>query len=459
MLRLLCSLLLVYAVVSPRRSYAQTPTLEDRIAALERRLDSLNVKIPEGQRSIEERVAFLEAKLGGALATQAKANVPALDLAVERREEKPQADAKEPMEMVAMEGGSEEPVSEFRDVVTGYGEFRYGKRSNQDGNAGLGRFVLYFGHRFSPRIRFASALEVEAPQIGETGGGTREVVLGQAFMEFLATPRLSVRSGILLAPIGIINEKHEPMTFNGVNRPLVETYIVPSGWRDVGTGIAGQFGNGWRYRAYVMGGLNAAGFTAEGGIRGGRQGGQAFSNLRNPAQVGRLEYLGIRGLSIGASGYTSRGGFDLKTLNPRVALAEFDGQYVRGRFNLRGLFASVWIRRAGELNELLEHETSTNPNIASRLGGWYIEPAWNLLRSEGHRAWFVFVRQEKFDTQRSMPSGFLPRSEFRSQATVFGTTFHPIQDVVLKLDYVFGRNPNAPGRIGEGLNIGLGWYF
>ena len=433
---------------------AQTPKLEDRVAALERRL-SLSGQAPS-TLTLEERIAALESKIAMAPAS-----------AGERRSEeppRPEVGKQAPplaagiLTDVEMEGDTGEPSGELRDVVSGYAEFRYGKRPNTNGDAGVERFVLYFGHRFSSRLRFSSALEVE-PTADESMGEARKVLLGQAYLEFLATPRLSVRSGILLAPIGIINEKHEPTSFNGVNRPLVETYIIPSCWRDAGIGLTGNFGRAWRYRAYVMGGLNASHFAAEDGIRGGRQGGQFFTNFRNPAQVGRVEYLGLRGLTLGASGYTSKSGFELKRINPRVNITEFDGQYGRGRFNLRGLFAHVWISKAGELNRSIAEESSQRPNIASELGGWYIEPAWNLFSSEGHAELLVFTRYERFNTQLAMPKGYTPLDEYQRDAVIVGTTLRPVQDVALKVDYTFSGNRSIPSRRRDGFRLGLGWYF
>jgi hypothetical protein len=48
--------------------------------------------------------------------------------------------------------------------------------------------------------------------------------------------RFNLRRGMVLVPVGIINERHEPPTFNGVERTMVDTVIVPTTWRDVGVG-------------------------------------------------------------------------------------------------------------------------------------------------------------------------------------------------------------------------------
>ncbi len=449
---------LIAAAALPVSAEAQMPTMEERVAAIERQLRSLNIEVPSSDSSLDKRIAFLEAKITEFLARTGEQMKPPVGQEQPKPAVEPVKTTGEPMADVKMEGGSEEPASELRDVVSGYAEFRYNSRPGASGNAGVERFVLYFGHRFNSRLRFSSALEVE-PSADELTDDVRKIVLGQAYLEYLATPRFSLRAGILLAPIGILNEKHEPTSFNGVNRPLVETYIIPSGWRDAGVGVTGQFGQGWRYRAYVMGGLNAARFAAADGIRRGRQGGQLFTNLSNPAQVGRIEYLGIRGLQLGASGYTSTSGFELKTLNPRVSVGEFDGQYGKGRFNLRALFAHVWISQAGRVNKVVEEESGQNPNVASQLGGWYVEPSWNLFPQETHGELYAFTRYERFNTQLAMPSGYRPLAEYQRDAIITGMTYRPIQDVALKVDYTFEGNRSVRGRFRDGLRLGLGWYF
>ena len=48
---------------------------------------------------------------------------------------------------------------------------------------------------------------------------------------------------MLLVPVGIINERHEPPVFYGVERPFVDTVIIPTTWFDVGAGVHGRIGS------------------------------------------------------------------------------------------------------------------------------------------------------------------------------------------------------------------------
>jgi hypothetical protein len=139
--------------------------------------------------------------------------------------------------------------------------------------ADLHRFVLMVGHSFSDRIKFWSEVEVEHAFVEVEGGEeTGEVAIEQAFVDLLLHRRFNLRTGMVLVPVGIINERHEPPTFNGVERTMVDTVIVPTTWRDVGVGAfaLGYLFRGFSYRAYAVPSLNAAGFSAD-GIAGGRQ--------------------------------------------------------------------------------------------------------------------------------------------------------------------------------------------
>ena len=180
--------------------------------------------------------------------------------------------------------------------------------------------------RSRDRIRFVGELELEhalVEGLEEKG----ELELEQAYVDFLLSRSFNVRAGMLLMPVGIINERHEPPVYYGVERPFVDTVIIPTTWFEVGAGVHGEVGRGWRYRAYVIAPLNAAEFSAEEGIREGRQKGSE-ANVGRPGVTGRLEYVGVRGLTLGASGWSGKSGFEFRPrFDVPVSLAEADARY------------------------------------------------------------------------------------------------------------------------------------
>ena len=130
--------------------------------------------------------------------------------------------------------------------LSGYMDFHLNRPT--DGSPAIldfHRFVLLFTHSFSDRLRFVGELELEHAVVeGLEEGG--ELELEQAYLDFLAHPALNFRAGMLLVPVGIINERHEPPVFHGVERPFVDTVIVPTTWFEAGAGIHGTQGRGFR---------------------------------------------------------------------------------------------------------------------------------------------------------------------------------------------------------------------
>ena len=349
------------------------------------------------------------------------------------------------------------PASETRLPVSGYMDFHFNKPAGEPGQLDFHRFVLLFGHSFSSRIKFWSELEVEHALVeGREEKG--ELELEQAYLDFLVKPWFNLRGGMLLAPVGLINERHEPPSFNGVERPFVDTVILPSTWFDTGVGLFGDLGRGFRYKAYLMSPLDASGFSADEGLRGGRQ--QGFqSSFQNVAQTGRLEYHGVPRLSLAASFWRGNTGFNLRGINPRVNVFEADGRYSLWRFDSRCQFANVGIGRAGELNRALQRETGVSPNVAERLRGFYWESAARVLPRRFPHDLALFGRYENFDTQNKMPRGYLPLKQFDRSAWVVGATYYPEPDVALKFDYSFLRNGSSVVRPRNSVNFGIGWWF
>ena len=340
--------------------------------------------------------------------------------------------------------------------LSGYMDFHFNNREHEDPVIDFHRFVLLFTHSFSDRVRFVSELELEHSLVGEDGEG--ELELEQAYIDFLLARELNFRAGMLLVPVGIINERHEPPVFHGVERPFVDDVIVPSTWFDAGAGIHGEIGEGLRYRAYVMAPLDASGFTADEGIRDGRQKG-AESTVRNIATTGRVEYVGLAGLWTGASFWRGKTGFAFPRIESQVTVGEVDARYRVGELEARAQYAHVWLDGMGELNRALRIANQPGANIARQIRGFYLEASYFVLPNPAPREAAVFVRYENFDTQYRMPDGFQRLQQFDRDAWVVGVSYYPDPDVVLKLDYSVVRNQSNVIDEPNSLNVGLGWWF
>lgn len=341
--------------------------------------------------------------------------------------------------------------------LSGYMDFHFNKADGEDGVLDFHRFVLLLSHSFSSRIRFVGEIEIEhafVEGLEESG----ELELEQAYLDFLISRAVNVRAGMLLMPVGMINERHEPPVFNGVERPFVDTVIVPTTWFDAGVGVHGEVGRGLRYRAYVTAPLNSLEFNAEEGIRGGRQQG-SNSNVRNVAFTGRAEYLGIRYLTLGASVWSGESSFATPRLDASATVGEVDARYRRDRLELRGEFAQVSIGDAARLNDSIGRLTGVSPNLATALRGYYAEAAYRIWNAGSPRDLVAFFRYENFDTQFRMPSGFQPLKAFDRDAWVSGVTYYPDPDIAVKADYIYLRNQSGIFANRHLVNIGLGWWF
>ena len=452
-------LLVAYFCAGSLQAQVTTPGLPERVRELERQVDELNrrwgfapienLQAPED--SIENRVSTLEAQLEQLLAQLPSDSEPNLSEEAALAVPEPTVPALRKLATAEREG------SETRLPVAGYMEMNFAKPENQTSTLDFRRFVLLFGHSFSDRLKFWSELEIEhafVEGLEEKG----EVELEQAYVDFLVHPALNFRGGMLLTPMGILNERHEPPSFYGVLRPQVDTVIIPSTWFDTGIGIFGDLGKGLSYKFYGMAPLDAAGFSASEGLRDGRQKGSR-SFIQNWAQALRLEYRGVRRLVLGSSFWNGKTGFDLPNVNPVVRLYEFDGRYRWNPFEFRGQFASAFTTQAGELNRALQRRTGINPNAAKQIRGFYLEGAAHLLPRQSEHDLVGFVRYENFDTQHRMPNGFLPLKQFDRSLWTLGASYYPHPDIVFKADYQIHRNESRVVKAANQFNLGLGWWF
>lgn len=341
--------------------------------------------------------------------------------------------------------------------LSGYMELHYNRPEGTDPVLDFHRFVLLFNHSFSPRVRFVGELELEhavVEGLEEEG----ELELEQAYVDFLVHRAFNVRAGMLLAPVGIINERHEPPVFNGVERPFVDTVIIPTTWFDAGAGVHGELPRGFRYRAYVMAPLDALEFSADEGLRGATQKG-AEANVRSAAWTGRVEYLGVRGLTVGASGWKGDSSFAVPRLDVGVRVLEADVRYRRARLELRGQVAHVSIGDAAALNDAVTRQIGVSPNIARAMRGFYTEAGYRVWDAGPARDLVAFARYENFDTQYRMPEGYVRLEQFDRDAWTFGVTYYPDADVAVKADYSLVRNQSGFVKSPNVFNIGLGWWF
>ena len=344
----------------------------------------------------------------------------------------------EKAEILADNMESQPVMAESSTHFGGYGELHANMLENQvtgeDSNVlDLHRFVLFFSHDFNDRTRFMSELEVEHAWSGD--GKPGEVELEQAYIEYDWATNQSMRAGVFLVPVGILNETHEPPTFYGVERNPVEKNIIPTTWWEGGLQFHGGFADAWRYDAAFHSGLYTDADDNY-AIRAGRQK-VAKAKFDSGAATGRIRWLGVPGLELSAS-VQYQDDITQET-DPTAGSAWLYTGHVSWQhkaFGLRALYA----------NWSLDGEGPEEIG-ADRQNGWYIEPSWRF-----NDKWGVFARYNRWDNK----AGNNNDTEYSQWDIGINYWLHP--NVVFKLDYQDQDAPDGKKEL-DGWNLGVGYQF
>jgi len=357
---------------------------------------------------------------------------------------------------------------EDRLTLGGYAQIDYnqaiGGGSLNTGLLDVHRLVLMFGYKFSDKVQFITEVEFEH---------VREVYVEQAFLQYEILPWLKFRGGLMLIPMGIINEFHEPSTFNGVERPNLDTYIVPTTWREIGAGFTGVLPSAaLSYQLYVTNGFKSyddgPSLRGSDAFRKGRQkGAESFINAPNLAF--KLNYFGVSGLQLGLSGYSGKtqsslyhgietsdavaiGAADSSVVG--LSMLGADARYTLGGLHLRAQFNHGWVSNSASYNEF------TGSDLGSSLSGWYAEVAYNVLESVDRfeSELIPFVRLEQYNTHASMQGTATPDPALHRTDLTLGMGWRLIKGAMLKLDYQLLNNKGAADPMHQ-VNAGVAVWF
>jgi len=358
----------------------------------------------------------------------------------------------------------------------GYGELTWNKLNTlnafnlQDEDANnpsnvvdLRRVVFFFGHDFTDQLRFYSEVEFEHAVTSSDDRGEAEIE--QAFLDWVPTKRFGVRAGVILWPMGIINIYHEPPSFFGVDRPDVDTVVIPTTWREAGFGIFGELAEGLRYQLYAGTGFDARGFDARYGIREGHQEAQ-LADGGNFSVIGRLDYEPILGTVFGVSACAGTSGDSLPSTVGKVPIGMFDidARTHRGGFTARAELAILTIGDAQALDQQLQADWQgpgpwTGPVPAVSWGA-YVELGYDLLHvlaPASNQQLIVFDRFDIVDPQASVPAGFSAASTVQRHSDQAGLVYKPIQQIALKA--VYRRQYLGDGESFNEFDSAITWLF
>lgn len=355
----------------------------------------------------------------------------------------------------------------------GYGEVHFNQPltgGQKDlGSLDVHRMVMFLGYNFSSKTQFVSEIEFEY---------AKELWVEQAFLQHRINKYVNFRAGLLLVPMGIINEYHEPTTFNGVERPVIDNRLSLSTWREIGTGLSGNIVPvTMKYQIYVVSGLNGYDtkglFSGASGLREGRQkGSKAY--MSSPALTGKVEFYGIKNLNIGLSGYTGKSQSRLFGKLPKdnpdlaakadssaisISMIGADARFKSDGLELRGQLYYTSISNADKYNVFTGNGTVNN-DLGRKMFGYYAEAGYNIFKHfKGIDEELIpFFRYEFYNTHHAVESGTSKNLNYKNKVLTTGLTLKLDQKAVIKMDMQFTRSA-ATNQYSKVLNAGIGVMF
>lgn len=263
------------------------------------------------------------------------------------------------------------------------------------------RIVALFGYQFDRKTQFVTEWELEHAD---------EIFLEQAFIKHRVAGNMSVKAGMILIPMGIVNESHEPNNFFSVDRPNIDRLLVPSTWRDIGIGVTGLFTeSNLKYQAYLVNGLlgyadGVAKFKSSNNFRSGRQKGSQTIFSGAPGISTQLEYYGFSNGRIGLSWYSGRSNSDAfqgidKSNEQMISFADSTVVYT----NMLGLHAAFDFQKMTFRSQLIFSANSNtdkyneigNTDLGKTSLGMYVEAGLPITHNE---KWLVFARYSYLDS-------------------------------------------------------------
>jgi len=329
--------------------------------------------------------------------------------------------------------------------IASYAEIHYNNLDNKNtGGADkeeidVHRAVIEFEHWFNETVRAEVEIEIEHAFVQDNNDGTGstsngELEVEQAFVDFNNETGF-LKLGQFILPVGILNKKHKPTDFYGVERNNVENKIIPTTWWETGAMYHHNFSKDLSLDAMITSGLNTSAANNY-AVRDGRQKGSE-ATASDLAYMATLKWKIIKGLDFGASWQHQS---DVTQGNDPTAgsanLLTAHAIWEMNNITVKALYATWDLDGSGPASVGADEQT-----------GWYLEPSYRI-----NNEWGVFARYSTWDNQ----AGDGADSEY-SQVDV-GLNYWPLKNIVIKADF---QDQDAPAGSDEfdGFNLGLGFKF
>lgn len=348
-----------------------------------------------------------------------------------------------------------------------YGEAHYnapvesGKFRN--GTADLHRVILFMGYKFTEKLQFFSEIEFEH---------AKEVFVEQAFISYKFNSAFNLKTGVILIPMGYVNEFHEPTLFNGVERPVVDKVVIPTTWRELGLGFHGLVkAANIKYQLYVVNGFKgydgSAKFSGSEGLRSARQK-ASKTTVKTPSLTGKVTFYGINGLHVGLAGYYGKSEtslYDNLDTDDTDGVANADSTILgisMAAINIEYRIKNIKFRGEGiitSFSNTKEYNSFNGANVGKQIVGFYGELAYEYkLKKKYFPKLIPFVRYENYDTHYKVDADIARNTSYSNEVLTAGVALQLTPGTIFKTDYQWIKTKANQAPTGL-FNLGFGYWF
>jgi hypothetical protein len=338
--------------------------------------------------------------------------------------------------------------------VHGYGEMHY-NRNESDSTKEIDnhRFVIGVHALLSDWIHLNAEIDFEH--------AAQELEFEFGHLDFLLGPALNFRAGVMIAPVGLLNETHEPNLFWTAERPVLQSRMIPTTWTAGGVGIFGTPMEGVNYRLYAMNSLQSitTDSTANGGGAGGNGGsGDSFGDngirggrkqvneaiAQDFSVFARVELTKLYpGLQLGFSWVNGDTTHGIIAEGGNMNLLEADIKYRWKWFDMNASIVNTSIENTLEMNRFCAGVDNVTEDcsggIAENNFGYNVQAGIHLPQLIGWKTSHDIIPHFMFERVRTQDKVngevTINRARNRNAIYTFGVTYLPIPEVALKMDH------------------------
>lgn len=330
------------------------------------------------------------------------------------------------------------------------------------------RFVLKADAEIAAGISFKSELEIEGGGADVSYLSGQQILLEYAELHFEAAQEFTFKVGALLVPFGRLNALHDSPLQDLTDRPLVDTFIVPTTWQMAGIGAQGAFDLDpvvIDYDVVLTNGLDDDfSATPGGGLRDARSSFRRDSN-DDLMITGRLGFTIDTGfLDAFNLGFSFANGEYDDDNRQDITMFGIDGTIRVGPFELLGEYAAANLERG---------PAQAAAGVPGGMDGWYVQLNYHFFPDTWRGTWRFFTEESTFtlvfrygttDTDDSaLGIDRAARGDaFRDdlQHATFGVNFRPLEKTVFKIEYQwFFEKDGIDDAANDRLVFSIATYF